>query len=262
MTMTTVEEFIEHHGVKGMHWGIRNENKFVGKGTSSSFKVDETPWSAYKESMYSPEQWHVACLIHNHSGPPTSKSQCKLPIKTPKGVVNRHGVYSAAAALAGARGGVNASAEQKNSAAKTLLNLYSKMNVKPPLSLSAKHGMTIDEFIEHYGKRGMHWGIHTEKDFFKTGTKKARSTSSEAKRVQVLRRKHPSSLTNKQLKTVNERMNLEQQFKRLNPNKIQSGRRTAEEIMATVGVVFTAYAMSQTPLGKAAIAAGRKAIGR
>lgn len=62
-------------------------------------KVSDKPWGQIKESDYDLEQWHRACLIHLHDGPPTAKSQCKLPVREPDGTLNRNGVHAAAAAL-------------------------------------------------------------------------------------------------------------------------------------------------------------------
>lgn len=97
--------------------------------------MSNRPWSSYSESDYTLEQWHQACLIHQHDGSPISKSQCKLPIRTPSGVVNLNGMFAAAAALAGARTPMNASSEEKTKAARALLKLYSEAGKTPPDSL-------------------------------------------------------------------------------------------------------------------------------
>jgi hypothetical protein len=123
--------------------------------------VSEKPWSDYTSSDYTPEQWHAACLLHQHQGAPTSKGQCKLPVKTPNGTLNRAGVHAAAAALAGARGGVIASPAEKASVAKKLLSLYAQLDDEPPPSL--KHEQ-VDAFLAHYGVPGMKWGIRRNRD--------------------------------------------------------------------------------------------------
>ena len=65
-------------------------------------EVSNRPWGRFLESDYTLQQWYRACLIHLHDGPPTAKSQCKLPVREPDGTLNRNGVH-AAAALAGDR---------------------------------------------------------------------------------------------------------------------------------------------------------------
>ena len=97
--------------------------------------ISNKPWSKFQESDYTLEQWHRACLIHQHEGEMTSKAQCKLPVREPDGTINRNGVHAAAAALAGARGGVKATPEEKRRAARALLRLYRELEEEPPESI-------------------------------------------------------------------------------------------------------------------------------
>lgn len=138
MSEKQTREFFEHSGVLGMKWGVRK-----------SIDVSERPWSSYSSKDYTREQWHAACLIHNDPSPSAPKSSSKLPIKTPNGVVNRHGVFAAAAVLAGARGGVQASQAQKDAAARKLRKIYEEMGAKPPPSL-LNHSSIIN-FLESVG---------------------------------------------------------------------------------------------------------------
>lgn len=155
----------------------------------------EKPWSEYTKADYTPEQWHRACLIHLHDGAPTSKDQCKIPVRTPTGVISKPGVHAAAAALAGARGGVNASDEQKSKAKKALLRYYTSFGDTPPESLKheglAKVGdftdtvepeadddlldeaeEMADHILMHYGIKGMKWGVRSRVSQAKAHAKK------------------------------------------------------------------------------------------
>lgn len=100
------------------------------------------PWGSISESDYaSPEAFCSASLIDmNESGQAKSKGRCKLPIKEPGGAYNRNGIHAAAAALAGARGGVQAPAAAKRSAARALVRLYGQMDEQPPDSLKRLAG--------------------------------------------------------------------------------------------------------------------------
>ena len=121
--------------------------------------VSDKPWSDWTKADYSPEQWHAACLIHLHEGAPTSKNECKLPVRTPTGTLNRNGVHAAAAALAGARGGVDAPPDKKAAAARALRGYYKQLDEEPPESLSHAE---IDEVFAHFGVRGMKWGVRND----------------------------------------------------------------------------------------------------
>jgi hypothetical protein len=115
--------------------------------------ISEQAWSDFTKADYTIEQWHAACLIHIHDGEPTSKSQCKLPVKTPDGALNRNGVHAAAAALAGARGGLKGvSADQKKKAGNALKRYYAQLDETPPESLS------------HHGVKGQKWGVRKKEE--------------------------------------------------------------------------------------------------
>jgi len=127
--------------------------------------VSEQAWSNYTKADYTIEQWHAACLIHIHDGDPTSKSQCKLPVKTPNGALNRNGVHAAAAALAGARGGLKGvSDEQRKKAGNALKRYYAQLDEDPPESLTQSEEFVV-KFLKHFGVKSMHWGGLTQYEY-------------------------------------------------------------------------------------------------
>jgi len=106
--------------------------------------VSGKPWSGFTAAAYSPEQWRAACLIDTGQGDPDNKGRYKLPVREPGGALNRNACHAAASVLGGGRGGVNASPEQKKSAASTLIRLYrSQLNEEPPESLSSLAGRGV-----------------------------------------------------------------------------------------------------------------------
>jgi len=108
------------------------------------------------------------------------------------------------------------------------------------------------EFLEHYGVKGMHWGIRTEKP--------PKRMSSDYKKTAAYRSRHPQELTNKQLKAVNERLNLETNYKRMNPHTIKKGMAAAAGILAAVELVNKFANISNSTIGKMAISAGAKHV--
>jgi len=213
--------------------------------TKSLAHVSVKPWGEITKADYTPEQWHTACLIHQHSGAPTSKDQCKLPVKTPNGSVNRNGVHAAAAALAGARGGVDASDAEKASAKKALLRLYAELGEDPPDSL------THSDVIEHYGVKGMKWGRRKEENsepktpveiqtHLTPGKRVATSGGAyhspheDAIKAAVARQKIKAStldsLSNKELKTAVDRMGLEQRYVQLLTTQPKTAKQKAIEM--------------------------------
>lgn len=113
----------------------------------------------------------------------------------------------------------------------------------------------VKEFIEHHGVVGMRWGR-------RKGGSSERSASSDFKKVAALKKRPKHQLTNKQLRTINERMNLEQNFSKMNPSATKRGAETAAGILATVGIGFTAYNMVKSPAGQAFISTGKKILNK
>ncbi len=101
------------------------------------------PWGNISESDFEDAAaFCSACLIDlNEPGAQKVKSRCKLPVKEPGGIYNRNAIHAAAAALAGARGGVDVPPEEKRKAARRLIRLYAEMKEEPPESLQRLAGL-------------------------------------------------------------------------------------------------------------------------
>lgn len=100
--------------------------------------ISDKPWGQFSEADYPDAGAYCdACLINENTGPRAdwSKGNCKLPVREPNGDLNRNGVHAAAAALAGARGGVMASAAMKRRAANKLMLLYGQLKEMAPDSM-------------------------------------------------------------------------------------------------------------------------------
>lgn len=118
------------------------------------------PWGDYTAADYTPEQYKAACLVVRGDG--SSKIMCKLPVRTPDGVLSKPGVHAAAAALAGARSGVILSSQERSSAKKKLQALYNELGDTPPPSimhaLVAFEQATEDD-VQQHGVKGQKWGV-------------------------------------------------------------------------------------------------------
>lgn len=101
--------------------------------------VTRRPWNG-SAARFSDEEYQRSCLIDRGGDEPV-KERCSLPVLEPNGDVNANALGAAAAALAGARGGLrNVSAEQKATAARKLIRYYGQAEMEPPASLRALAG--------------------------------------------------------------------------------------------------------------------------
>lgn len=123
----------------------------------------------------------------------------------------------------------------------------------------------MDEELYHYGIKGMKWGIrrYQNKDGTLTAAgkkrerEKTRGWSKEAKEARRIKRKSVHQMTNKELQTLNRRMDLEANYRRLNPNAVQRGLAFVGAVGAGMGTVLTLQKNSEK-----LIKLGRKVLNR
>ena len=106
----------------------------------------------------------------------------------------------------------------------------------------------IDDFLAHYGVKGMKWG-QRKKSKYRPGATK------EAKRVSAIQKKAKAggtkALTTKELQAYNQRMDLERRFSQLQPpSKISKGQKKVAAILAAGATLNTAIAFYNSPAGK------------
>lgn len=107
---------------------------------------------------------------------------------------------------------------------------------------------TVDEVLEHVGVRGMRWGVRKDRTTrVKVGEelktiKVPHNTSTDAMKAHnasVMIKKHGlKALTNQELKDLNYRINLEQNFRKMVPKeegRIKKGRDTMEKMIWQAG---------------------------
>lgn len=100
------------------------------------------------------------------------------------------------------------------------------------------------DYLEHYGVKGMKWGVRKKR-------KVSREVSKDYSEAKKLSKKRPSELSNEQLRQLNKRLQLEQEYKRLNPSLASRGVKTAGAIAGTIGTIGTIYSAMNSPWFKA-----------
>lgn len=111
---------------------------------------------------------------------------------------------------------------------------------------------TEGDSLAHYGVKGMKWGVrrYQNKDgsYTSKGKNRRKKTNSfDYESTKNLRKKSYKELSNKELKTLNKRMNLEAEYKRLNPQGIEKGKQIARNIISTAGIIGGLYAITKSP---------------
>lgn len=96
-----------------------------------------------------------------------------------------------------------------------------------------------EEQLKHYGIPGMKWGRRKGKAALKKVKKKVnppkRGASEDYKKAASIRKKKIHQMSNAELRTLNERLQLERSFKDLSAKDISPGRKFAQDIIREVG---------------------------
>lgn len=102
-------------------------------------------------------------------------------------------------------------------------------------------------YLAHYGIRGMKWGRrrYQNKDGSLTPAGRARY-SDDSNEAYNLKRKGVDKLSNAELKKLNQRMDLEQKYRQLNPSLISKGIKTVGTISGVLGGIGGIYAATNS----------------
>ena len=107
--------------------------------------------------------------------------------------------------------------------------------------------------LTHWGVKGMKWGVrrYQNKDGSLTPAGKKRySESDDYLKAKELKKKKMSQLSNAELRELNNRMQLESQYKNLTRQNVSSGRKFVKDVMYEVGKNVTAeYAKKYSKQG-------------
>lgn len=111
-----------------------------------------------------------------------------------------------------------------------------------------------DNILAHYGVKGMRWG--RRKDRGRVHSRKKSTLSDDAKKYAQLRKKKPSQLSNRQLKTLNTRSELLSKNKQFNPSILTQGQKKVAAVLGLIGTATAVYNLQKNPLVRATFKAG------
>lgn len=104
--------------------------------------------------------------------------------------------------------------------------------------------MLYENVLKHYGVKGMKWGVIRDK--IALARKRAtRNQSEDYKTKKALKRKKLSEMSNSEIKKLNERLQLEQNLKRLKAQDVSAGRKRAEAIVGQIGNKLLSAALDE-----------------
>lgn len=139
--MTTVDEFLEHHGVKGMKWGVRRQEKKAAKKVAKADKKWEKGLNKQYFEVYNQmaDRMNSTEINRINNKPKYKGKDLSKPSKLQKDYYDEYAKTTTKVLneLATSVIGTNASG-----------TLKAKFDYDPNT-----------EFLEHYGVKGMQWGV-------------------------------------------------------------------------------------------------------
>lgn len=108
------------------------------------------------------------------------------------------------------------------------------------------------DYLMHHGVRGMKWGVRRAKRSIASANRRRISKySKDYNETRLLRRKSSKQLSNEDLKKLNKRMNLEQEYNRLSTSEVNRGLSVAKKILSVGGIAGGLYAFGKKDYIKA-----------
>ena len=93
--------------------------------------------------------------------------------------------------------------------------------------------MNTEEYLEHIGVLGMHWGKRKSKG--PNSTKGKESGSEDHNKKIILKKKKIHEMSNVELRALNERLQLERQYKDLSKSDKSTAAKTVKDLLANAG---------------------------
>ena len=120
------------------------------------------------------------------------------------------------------------------------------------------------DYLEHFGVKGMRWGVRKKQEPVSTGVAKTPMSSDAALTSKIrtkARTSGMSSLSNEELFALNQRLQLERQYSALTAlPATKSGMDKVNDMLKVVNAVNNVVKIVQSPVGKAAISMGKTAV--
>ncbi len=112
--------------------------------------------------------------------------------------------------------------------------------------------LVYESSLAHHGVMGMKWGVrryqpypsgskHKGIEVGKAAKVNRREMSDDAKKAKEIRKKTVDEMSNAELRVLNDRDQLEQNHKRLNPNVVKKGLAVAGTLVAATGTLIALY---------------------
>ena len=105
-----------------------------------------------------------------------------------------------------------------------------------------QNNFKMDDELMHYGVLGMRWGVRRSGSSGSSRRKRKQiNLSEDAENAKTLKKKKLDEMSNAELRKLNERQNLERNYKQANKSRIAKGMAFVTSAAATTGTILNLY---------------------
>jgi hypothetical protein len=213
-----VEEYLAHYGVKGMQWRSTAQRQAAeATATAQGQKGVQAAKKANAAKKADKHQLHVLHLAHL--------------LKLSKDLAGKHAKNVKQLKATGQRSKISA-ANAAHAAAQAQLAARARLVA----NAATGHSAFDDEFLAHFGVRGMKWGLRRPRGTASADDHPGSPDALRAKATMDTIRKHGlKAVSTADLQHLVSRQNLEKQHGSLNPEHVNAGRKAVSDILVQVG---------------------------
>lgn len=265
MGETVASNVLEHYGVKGMHWGVRRAQRKAARAdakwekniytSSGAMKIHNATARSMNKVLndFNASPKYKGMDLVNEPNSPASKRYTRdyeklLEEHTRQAIAEVHGSNPS-----GSRKAIlDTSGEEWSIKVVDTKVKHADIETVPDLIFGLLHDekgfitkvverkseamhsgeIEADTILEHYGIKGMRWGVRKKSGASVTPS----SDAMQAKAYRARAKKNPDALSNQELQALVTRMNLEQQYARLRPaTRGEKATKFATELLVNVG---------------------------
>lgn len=84
--------------------------------------------------------------------------------------------------------------------------------------------------LQHYGVLGMKWGVRKDRSGSRFARRKRAPNSEDYERAKTLKKKSVKQLSNAELRELNNRMQLESQYRNLKKQNVSAGKKFVQDV--------------------------------
>ena len=107
-----------------------------------------------------------------------------------------------------------------------------------------QNNFKMEDELMHYGVLGMRWGVRRSRSGSSRSSRRKRkqiNLSEDAETAKTLKKKKLDEMSNAELRKLNERQNLERNYKQANKSRIAKGMAFVTSSAVTTGTILTLY---------------------